>query len=75
MGKKEGIDKMILTKRTLTRWRKEALEKSNYVERMERTEDGFFLHDIDEIKEMSERILRMTQILLDQELMKQPTLG
>ena len=64
MGKKEGIDKMILTKRTLTRWRKEALEKSNYVERMERTEDGFFLHDIDEIKE------RMTQILLDQELMK-----
>ena len=75
MGKKEGIDKMILTKRTLTRWRKEALEKSNHVERMGRTEDGFFRFDIGEIKEMSERILRMTQILLDQELMKQPTLG
>jgi len=61
---------MNLTKRTLMKWRKEALSyKSVFPEK-----DG--QGDYNEIKrelgriELNKRILRMTQILLDQELMK-----
>ncbi len=51
-----------VTKRTLTKWRREALQ----------SEDKVTITDPLEliIWEYSQRILRLTQILLDQELMK-----
>ena len=56
---------MNLTKRTLTKWRKEALKKIEELEGWDNIAEG-----TPEIRELSNRVLRMTQILLDQHLMK-----
>jgi len=53
-----------MTKRTLTKWRKEALEAEYRLTK--NTIDGGEENKL----EWAQRILRMTQILLDQELMK-----
>ena len=51
----------MLTKRTLMKWRKEALERRDHVNTDE---------PLRTLQHFAERILRMTRILLDQELMK-----
>ena len=56
---------MNLTKRTLTKWRKEALEKIKELEGWDHPAEN-----TSPMREVSNRILRMTQILLDQHLMK-----
>jgi len=53
---------MTITERTLKKWRKEALNDSSY----KRILGGNSIDN--ELKELSERILRMTQELLDQHL-------
>ncbi len=50
----------MITERTLRKWRKEALKDLN-------TTDGF--KDADYFREKVNRVLRMTQELLDQHLM------
>ena len=55
---------MNLTKRTLTKWRKEALNEVGQLD--SNCQTGYVILII----ELSNRILRMTQILLDQHLMK-----
>ena len=55
---------MSITKRTLMKWRKEALSEVNQLD--SNCQTGYVMIII----ELSKRILRMTQILLDQELMK-----
>ena len=54
---------MTITKRTLERWRKEALQIVNATERYEAM--------LVNVVEMNKRIIRLTQILLDQHLMKE----
>ncbi len=59
-----------ITKRTLTKWRKEAL-KDRIAPEILATNNGVdHSFHLEEIKELSDRILRLTLILLDQELMK-----
>jgi len=58
---------MNLTKRTLMKWRKEALSEVNQLD--SNCQTGYVIL-IDDYIELSRRILRMTQILLDQHLMK-----
>jgi len=52
---------MTITKRTLERWRKEALELRNL---------SGDLEEIVLINSLTERILRLTQVLLDQHLIR-----
>ncbi len=59
-----------VTKRTLTKWRKEALNEKNIFDKVERTQNGKTMYPIGYIRETQDRILRLTLILLDQELMK-----
>ncbi len=54
----------MITERTLRKWRKEALKNLNTI-------DGF--KDTDYFREKANQILRMTQELLDQHLMKRKT--
>jgi len=60
---------MNLTKRTLTKWRKEALKFDNFMltTNLKVWDSNAANRTLDEI---NKRILRMTQILLDQDLMK-----
>jgi hypothetical protein len=61
---------MPITERTLRKWRKEALEDSiapRLLAANDGVDEGFC---VDEIKELSDRILRMTQELLDQHLLR-----
>ncbi len=60
----------MITERTLRKWRKEALEDVESPKALY-TNDGVDtdFHK-DEIKTLSERILRMTQELLDQHLLR-----
>lgn len=55
----------MMTKRTLTKWRREALTK---IVTPPEIDSLNYVYSVAE--QMQERILRMTQILLDQELMK-----
>ena len=58
----------MITERTLKRWRKEALRDVDSP-RLLATHDGVDTEFvIEEIRELSERILRMTQELLDQRI-------
>lgn len=57
----------MITERTLKKWRKEALVDSDLeIASNETAVDGFKIM----IKELSKRILQMTQELLDQHLMR-----
>jgi len=61
LEKKKGDEKMTIAKRTLEKWRKEAF---------------YFIDDTKDMKEailtteMCNRILRLTQVLLDQHLIR-----
>ncbi len=58
------------SERLLKKWRKEALEDT-IAPKLLATNDGVDTQFcVDEIKELSERILRLTQELLDQRLME-----
>lgn len=58
----------MITERTLKRWRREALEDTASPKVLA-TNDGVDLDfHVDEVIELSNRILRMTQELLDQHL-------
>ena len=61
---------MTITKRTLERWRKEALCETDIV--TVRDQDGTNPHTIliEKLGELSNRILRLTQVLLDQHLIR-----
>ena len=60
----------MISERTLKRWRKDALQDIIDPELLA-THDGVDKDFcVEEIKELSERILRMTQELLDSHLMK-----
>jgi len=57
---------MTITERTLRNWRKQALEDINYFH----TQVNGDLEKTSHRKEMAERVLRLTQELLDQYLLK-----
>ena len=64
---------MTITERTLKKWRMEALQDAN-------SPEAIYSHDgvdvdfyKDEVKTLSERILRLTQELLDQHLLRKVT--
>ncbi|MBU1621789.1 MAG: hypothetical protein KKH70_20490 [Gammaproteobacteria bacterium] len=58
---------MTITKRTLERWRKEALQAED--ESSNAAENKIF--DRRHQSNLNDRILRLTQVLLDQHLMKE----
>ena len=57
---------MSITKRTLTNWRRDALKTLNNL----KDNAESFGRQIQIIRDPNEKILRLTQILIDQELMK-----
>jgi len=59
---------MTITKRTLERWRKEALCDVTMMKPVEGNKP--FSTDSSTWKEVNERILRLTQVLLDQHLIR-----
>ena len=60
---------MTITKRTLERWRKEALCDQNPSVTLTGNSINVSIL-IDRTKQLSERILRLTQVLLDQHLIR-----
>lgn len=58
---------MTITERTLKNWRKQALEEINYFHKQIGNGD---IEKTNHRKEMAERILRLTQELLDNYLLK-----
>jgi hypothetical protein len=57
----------MITERTLRRWRRDSLSLKDAAEL---TQDAKFTVTTEHIKEIHERILRLTQELLDQHLMR-----
>lgn len=55
----------MITERTLRKWRKEALEKLRHLEHKD-----IPISAIEEDRSIAERILRLTQELLDQHLLR-----
>ena len=62
---------MSITKRTLTKWRKEALKANTVFIDLKSREINTFSTPVDSAIVLSDRILLMTQELLDQELLKE----
>lgn len=56
---------MTITKRTLEKWRKEALEEVKSLEGHDRPTEGTIKR-----REVAQRVLRLTQKLIDQHLMR-----
>jgi hypothetical protein len=59
---------MTISKRVLTKWRKEALQKN---ESLSHLIPGSVSVDSKGLKEYNDRILKLTQELIDQELLKE----
>lgn len=60
----------MITERTLKKWRSEALKGSKALNDIGRTEDGTYRFSIGDVRDLQDRIIRMTQELLDQHLLR-----
>ena len=60
----------MITERTLRQWRKDALQTTETIESFDPALDVKVTKHITVINELSERILRLTQELLDQHLLR-----